>query len=106
MVMTRPFRESKSGEHSFPLDACRLAQRRDALIRWRALFEPGELVRSASARPSPQISPNWASLALSTFAETKVDRLPGRNPASIMGNTTSMRLTESSQHMEMSWNNY
>ena len=49
-----------------------------------ALFELSELVRSSSSRPSHPIWPNRASMALSPFAETKGDRLPGRNPAITM----------------------
>ncbi len=65
-------------------DACCSALGSDALCIRRALFERSELVRSSSTRPSHPIWPNWASMALSTFAETKVDRLPGRNPAITM----------------------
>ncbi len=62
-------------------DACRLAQRRDALIRWRALFEPCELDRPPSWRPSSLMRPDRASMVLGPCAETKGPRLPGRNPA-------------------------
>ena len=66
-----------------PTPAGWLAPRRDALIRWRALFEPCELVRSSQGwRPSSSVRSDGASLVLATFAETKVARLPGRNPAS------------------------
>ena len=68
---------------SFPRsDACRLAQWRDTLISWRALFERSELIRPPKAGVHPlQIRPDGASLVLATFSGKKVARLPGRNPA-------------------------
>jgi len=62
----------------------------DAFTIRRALFEPfgksqdklRELARpSRGLRPSPVMRPGGASMVLATFAETKVARLPGRNPA-------------------------
>ncbi len=54
----------------------------DALIIQLALFERSELVRSFPIlRPSHLMWPDWASMVLATFAETKGPRLPGRNPA-------------------------
>ena len=48
----------------------------------RTLFEQSELVRSPQGwRPPSSIRPDGASVVLATFAETKVARLPGRNPA-------------------------
>ena len=38
---------------------------------------------SYGLRPSNLIWPNWASMVLDPFAETKGSRLPGRDPASI-----------------------
>ncbi|MGP0594246.1 hypothetical protein ACTRXD_17145 [Nitrospira sp. T9] len=68
-------------------EACRLAQRRDAHIRWRALFEPFD---KAQDRPGELVHPP-ASLhfnkarrgvnGFGSFCETKGPRLPGRNPA-------------------------
>ena len=51
-------------------------------MRWRALLERSELVRSPSGwRPSAPMRPGGASMVLGPFAETKGPRLPGRNPA-------------------------
>ncbi len=62
-------------------DACRLAIGRDALIRWRALFEPCELDCPPHGwRPSSLMRPDVASLVLGPFAGTKGPPLPGRNP--------------------------
>jgi hypothetical protein len=45
-------------------------------------LSPSELVRSSKSwRPSPPMRPDGASMVLATFAETKVARRPGRNPA-------------------------
>jgi len=52
------------------------------LINQRALSERSELVRSPKVGVRPILMrPDGASLVLATFAETKVARLPGRNPA-------------------------
>ena len=40
-----------------------------------------ELVRFSILRPTLPMWPDWASMALVTFPERKVTRLPGRNPA-------------------------
>ena len=53
--------------------------------RWRALSEPGELARPHLLHPPNPMKPNGASMVLATFAETKVARLPGRNPANFNG---------------------
>jgi hypothetical protein len=51
----------------------------------RTLFEPGELVRPPQVCVRPILMrPDGASMVLATFAETKVARPPGRNPATIM----------------------
>ncbi len=51
----------------------------------RALFERSELARPPQARVRPILMrPDGASMVLFTFAKTKVNRLPGRNPATIM----------------------
>ena len=63
-------------------DTCRPALLMDALIIRRALFERSELARPPGGlRPSHVMRPGGASMVLATFAETKVARLPGRNPA-------------------------
>jgi hypothetical protein len=80
-------------------DACRLAQGRDALISWRALFEPFDNTQVNSASwsafhrlaSSPLMRPDGASMVLGPFASTTIvalfethqakPRLPGRNPA-------------------------
>ena len=85
-------------------DACRLVEGRDALIPWRALFEPCELDRPPhSWRPSSLMRPDGASMVLGPFAETKGPRLPGRNPASQkiildtgVSGTSAMRSPDSS----------
>ncbi len=87
-------------------DACCSALGSDALCIRRALFECSELVRSSSARPSHPLWPNWASMALSTCAETKVDRLTGRNPACTMDYTVSILLIGASTQTEFIWKAY
>ena len=62
----------------------------DALIRWRALFEPFDKTQDtgsacwsallACVHPIP-MRPDGASMVLVPFAGTKGLRLPGRNPA-------------------------
>jgi hypothetical protein len=52
----------------------------DALIKQRALSERSELARLPSLHPTNLMWPNWASIVLGPFAETKGPRLPGRNP--------------------------
>jgi len=56
----------------------------------QALFEPfgkaQDRLREFACPPKVRVRPilmrsNWASMVLFTFAETKVNRLPGRNPA-------------------------
>ena len=73
------------------LDAFRPAMGMDAPINQRALFESfdmaqdklRELVRSPKASVRPIcMRPDWASLVLGPFAETKGPRPPERNPAS------------------------
>ncbi len=65
----------------FP-DACRPVLGSDALLNRRTLFEPGELGRPPQSCVRPILMcPDGASLVLATFAETKVARLPGRDPA-------------------------
>ncbi len=63
-------------------DVCRPALGMDTLNNQRALSEHSELVRSPKVGVRPIfMSPDWASLALATFAGTKVARPPGRTPA-------------------------
>ncbi len=60
-------------------------------MNWRPLFECNELGRSPGVlRSALFIRPGGKSMALVTFPERKVTRLPGRNPA-----TSNSRVTTS-----------
>ncbi|WP_443147635.1 hypothetical protein [Nitrospira sp.] len=61
-------------------DACRPSHDR-TLLFWTGLSEPGELARLPFFASDQTDETGGASLVLPTFAETKVGRLPGRNPA-------------------------
>ncbi len=66
---------------SLTFDACCPALRMNAHIFLRTLSECSELVRSPLALIPSKFLTDWASMVLATFAETKVARPPGRNPA-------------------------
>ena len=59
-----------------------LALGEETLVTSRTLFERSEFVRALPNLASTHlVRPGRASMVLPTFAETKVGRLPGRNPA-------------------------
>jgi hypothetical protein len=68
-MVPRSFRCAPEGLRLPGSDACRLAHGRDALMRWRALFERSELVRPPQAGVHPLLMrPDGASLVLGPFA--------------------------------------
>ena len=64
--------------------ACRSAPWKDALILGGPCLSATSWPAPHGLRPSILMWPGGASMVLATFAETKVARLPGRNPAMLV----------------------
>ena len=90
-------------------DACCLAKGRDALIIWRALFERSELGPLFFWSSIPcTVGRTGRQWFWSTFPERKVDRLPGRNPATQKITLTQELVKQDRQNsllMLSSWKN-